>query len=121
MGNSNLSAVEKPMRMYRRHIAFHTREVQQAVERRLFADGQDRTAIWRTVNRKVRAATGHSIFGVQSLASASVLSLQLGSFGGLALLMAVSAAAAVLGALVAGFAKAMIQTSRRRDYQLLSA
>merc|ERR1719401_516183 len=66
--NNALSAVEKPLQMYGNHIADHTRDVQRAVERRLFADGQDRTAIWRTVNRKVRAATGHSIFGVQSLA-----------------------------------------------------
>merc|ERR1719382_540560 len=119
--NDALSAVEKPVRLYRRHIANHARAVQRAVERSLLAGGDDRTAIWRVTSRRVRAATWHSMFGAQSLASAGVLGLQLGSSGGLAALVAASAAAVAVGALAAGFATAMVQTARRGDYRLLQA
>merc|ERR1712151_1078731 len=44
--NDALSAVDKIVRPYRRHITRHSREVQRGVERKLFSS-QDRTAAWR--------------------------------------------------------------------------
>merc|ERR1719373_1022688 len=114
--NAALSAVEKVLRTYRRHIARHSREVQRGVERKLFA-GQDRTAAWRKANRAVREATWHAT-KLRYLEDAGAMSLQLGSVGGVAVLAATSAAAAAVGALVAF--SAMMRTTRRSDYQLFA-
>merc|ERR1711920_1214974 len=116
--NDALSAVDKVVRTYRRHITRHSREVQRGVERKLFTS-QDRTATWRNVHRDVRVATWHTLH-LLNLASAPVLSLQLGSVGGLALLAITSAAAAAVGALIVSFVTKR-QSTQRSDYQLLSA
>merc|ERR1719450_1420163 len=55
-----LSIADKALRMYRRHIAHHAREVQSSVERRLFA-GADRSATWLQVNEKVKSAARHAL------------------------------------------------------------
>mmetsp|Transcript_109198 Transcript_109198/g.305299 ORF Transcript_109198/g.305299 Transcript_109198/m.305299 type:complete len:305 (-) Transcript_109198:210-1124(-) len=115
--NDALSAVDKIVRPYRRDIARRSREVQRAVERKLF-ESRDRTAVWRKVNRRVRASTYHAL-RLRSLADASTLSLQLGSFGGVAVLTMTSAVAAAVGAFV-GFA-VQRRTQQRSDYQFLSA
>merc|ERR1711920_790521 len=86
--NHALSAVDKVVRTYRRHIARHSREVQRSVEHDVFAS-QDRTATWRKVNRHVRAAAWHAL-QLRAVADASVLSRQLGSIGGLAVLATTS-------------------------------
>merc|ERR1712039_240203 len=116
--NDALSAVDKVVRTYRRQITRHSREVQRDVERKLFSS-HDRTATGRKVHRDVRAASWHAL-QLQYLANTSVLSLQLGSIGGLAVLAATSTAAAALGALIAGFAMQM-RAVQRSDYRFLSA
>lgn len=116
--NDALSAVDKIVRPYRRDIAWHSREVQRAVERKLF-ESRDRTAAWRKVNRRVRASSWHAL-RLRNLADISTLSLQLGSIGGVAVLTMSFAVAAAIGALIMGFAVQM-RTKHRSDYQLLSA
>merc|ERR1711920_455733 len=116
--NDALSAVDKIVRSYRRDIARHSREVQRAAERKLF-ESRDRTAAWRTVNRRVRAASWHAL-RLRNLPDTSTLSLQLGSIGGVAVLTMTSAVAAAVGSLVMGFAMQM-RTQQRGNYQLLSA
>jgi len=116
--NDALSAVDKIVRSYRRDIVRHSREVQRAVERKLF-ESRDRTAAWRKVNRRVRAASWHAL-RLRNPADTSTLSLQLGSIGGVAVLTMTSAVAAAVGSLVMGFAMQM-RTQQRGNYQLLSA
>jgi 3-oxoacyl-(acyl-carrier-protein) synthase len=113
-----LSAVDKIVRVYRRQISRHAQEVQRSVERELFSDGMDRTAMWRKTNRAVRRATWHT--STLTSQAAGISSLQLGSVGGAAVLTTACASAAAIGALAMGIA-ASVRATQRTDYQLLAA
>jgi DNA polymerase III alpha subunit (gram-positive type) len=112
--NDAESIADKALREYRRHIVRHARRVQRSVERKLFS-GTDRAHTWREVHKLVSAATLHA-----SSPGSSIVGLQLGSAGGLTVLVATSAAAAMMGALAVGFAR-KTSAARRSDYQLLLA
>merc|ERR1712187_372766 len=116
--NDALSNVDKVLRSFRRHLTHHSWVVQKDAETKLFID-EDRVATWRKVHKLVRNATGHVALQQQA-AHASLLSVQLGSFEGLTLLMTTAVAASIVGASIAA-AYVKSRNIRSNEYQLLSA
>jgi len=113
--NDALSSVDKRVRVFTRHISDAATRVQKSVEGKVLVD-QDRNAALREKNQLVRRAAVH-VHELQS--PAGLLSVQLGSAGGVSLLAVSSVLAASLGAF--GVAVFLKKPARSSDYLILEA
>jgi hypothetical protein len=92
--NDALSAIESPVRMYRRHIINHASDVQSSVERKLFGHNSDhRVSTYRKVHDSMLNATLH----VNALKSVNLSALGNPTLL-IATLVAIAAVAAALSA-----------------------